>query len=230
MSDEQVAPAADPAEAAMVELEQRQGDSAFMAKYLNGDKAALAQMTQLHERAYPGAQAAPGEAAPAAPAAETAFSDALAAGGARSSDPMDVAREAAFAPARGAWEYDLQLFGPNQTAEQTAAMMGLQEALYASGMPPYLARTLRAYGERNAQRGGNLGDPEAMIASGTAELERRHGSDAAQIIKDAQQAFALIDERSPAIADALCESGLASDPEAIAALARWHRATARGGA
>ena len=56
--------------------------------------------------------------------------------------------------------------------------------------------------------------------TGEAELGRRHGDGAAQIIASARKVFAKLDARDSRLGDMLCASGVASNPDFIEALAR----------
>ncbi len=63
-------------------------------------------------------------------------------------------------------------------------------------------------------------DLEFSRRSGEAELARRHGDKAQEVIAQARQVFARLDKRNPAIGDILTASGVASNADFIEALAR----------
>ncbi|MEO8718912.1 MAG: hypothetical protein ABI423_11905, partial [Burkholderiales bacterium] len=149
------------------EIVQRQGDSAFMEKYLSGDAAAVAQMKALYERAFPEPQqdTAPGDGQAEAPALDPA-ADA-------NSEFLAASMATAYQPPRGAWEYE-GLINAQMSAEQVSAGMMLGEVLADMGMPVTLYNQLGDMGQR-LQREGLSEDGEGEKARGQAELERRHG-------------------------------------------------------
>jgi hypothetical protein len=212
MSDEQAAPAAasPPGDDVLDAIEARQGDAAFMGKYLNGDKQAIDEMKALYAGAFPEPVTAD-ESAPDAPKLTVEGS----------SDPFDLAASLAQRAPLGPWEYPA-LFGTNQTADQTEGEMAMKQAFFDVGLPVATVNTLRSIGARIAQQG--VGDPEKAITAGTRELEKRHGKDAPQVIALARAAFEHLDATHSGLGDALLNAGLCSDADAITALANWARA------
>lgn len=221
MSDEQAAPAAAPGQGAdtLGEIMAKQADSAFMGKYLNGDAQAVAEMKALYSKAYPepNPEAAPEQDEPPAPDPAAAAN----------SEFLAVEMASAYQPPRGSYEYE-GLLHERMSAEEISEGMALGQAMFNAGVPVALAHQLRDIGQR-LQREGRSEDGEGEKARGMAELERRHGAEAPEIVKLANMAYTHLRNEAPDVADALVEAGIGSDPDAIFALASWARANGGGG-
>lgn len=135
---------------------------------------------------------------------------------------VDIGAEAAFAGPASPHEYR---FDPIGSVEYTDADMmaerGIREALHAEGIPTGVA-SLGHMLIQNAVRNGLPDDAALEMGrrTGEAELSRRHGGRAPEVIAAARQVFDRLDRRNPAIGDALVNSGVANDPSFIEALAR----------
>jgi len=142
---------------------------------------------------------------------------------------VDTGAEAAFAGAESPFAYR---FDPLPGAEVDDVYMkdelGIREALHAEGVPVGTA-SLGFMLVEQAMRNGLPDDTtiEMSRRSGEAELSRRHGGRAPEVIAAARQVFDRLDKRNPAIGDVLVNSGVANDPNFIEALARL--AGVRGG-
>ena len=132
--------------------------------------------------------------------------------------------EAAFAGAESPFAYR---FDPLPGAEVDDSYMadeqGIREALHAEGVPVGTA-SLGFMLVEQAMRNGPPDDVTLELGrrTGEAELARRHGDGAAQIIASARKVFAKLDARDSRLGDMLCASGVASNPDFIEALARLH--------
>ncbi len=130
--------------------------------------------------------------------------------------------EAAFAGAESPFAYR---FDPLPGAEVDDSYMadeqGIREALHAEGVPVGTA-SLGFMLVEQAMRNGPPDDVTLELGrrTGEAELARRHGDGAAQIIASARKVFAKLDARDSRLGDMLCASGVASNPDFIEALAR----------
>jgi len=135
---------------------------------------------------------------------------------------VDTGAEAAFAGPASPHEYRFDPIGSGEyTDADMMAERGIREALHAEGIPTGVA-SLGHMLIQDAVRNGIPDDTtlEMSRRSGEAELSRRHGGRAPEVIAAARQVFDRLDKRNPAIGDVLVNSGVANDPNFIEALAR----------
>lgn len=142
---------------------------------------------------------------------------------------VDIGAEAAFAGAESPFAYR---FDPLPRAEVDDVYMkdemGIREALHAEAIPTGTAH-LAHHLIQQATRNGPPDDATLELGrrQGQAEIERRHGASAPQIIAAAKKVFDRLDARDPRIGDMLVNTGVANDPNFIESLARL--AGVRGG-
>lgn len=142
---------------------------------------------------------------------------------------VDTGAEAAFAGPASPFEYRFDRIGSGEyTDADMMAERGIRQALHAERIPTGVA-SLGHMLIQNAVRNGLPDDATLELGrrQGQAEIERRHGASAPQIIARAKQVFDRIDARDPRIGDMLVNSGVASNADFIEALARL--AGVRGG-
>lgn len=164
----------------------------------------------------PGSAFAPQPAAAATPSDEPA-------------NAVDEGAEAAFAGPASPFEYRFDRIGSAEYSDSDMAdEQGIRAALHAEGIPTGVA-SLGHMLLQNAVKNGLPDDATLEMGrrTGEAELQRRHGDGAAQIIASARAVFARLDKRNPAIGDMLANSGVANDANFIESLARL--AGVRGG-
>lgn len=137
---------------------------------------------------------------------------------------VDTGAEAAFAGPASPHEYAFDRIGSAEYSDDDMqAEQGIRQALHAEGIPTGIA----GLGHMLVQQAVKNGLPddaslEMGRRTGEAELGRRHGDGAAQIIASARKVFAKLDARDSRLGDMLCASGVASNPDFIEALARLH--------
>lgn len=142
---------------------------------------------------------------------------------------VDEGAEAAFAGPATPFEYRFDVL---PGAEFDAAYMtderAVRAALHAENIPTGTAHLAHHMIQR-AVRNGLPDDAALELArrTGEAELQRRHGASAPQIIAAAKKVFDRLDARDPRIGDMLVNTGVANDPNFIESLARF--AGVRGG-
>ena len=147
----------------------------------------------------------------------------------REQTAVDVGAEAAFAGPASPFEYRFDRIGSAEYSDDDMqAEQGIREALHAEQIPAGIA----SLGHMLLQQAVKNGLPddaslEMGRRQGQAELARRHGDGAAQIIASARAVFSRLDKRNPAIGDLLVNSGVANDANFIESLARL--AGVRGG-
>ncbi len=142
---------------------------------------------------------------------------------------VDTGAEAAFAGPTSPFEYRFDQIGSAEYSdEDMQAEQGIRAALHAEGIPTGVA----SLGHMLLQQAVKNGLPddaslEMGRRTGEAELTRRHGEKAQEVIRQARAVFSRLDKRNPAIGDMLVNSGLANDANFIESLARL--AGVRGG-
>lgn len=137
---------------------------------------------------------------------------------------VDVGAEAAFAGPTSPFEYRFDtLPGAEVDDGYMADEQGIRAALHAEGIPAGVA-SLGHMLLQNAVKNGLPDDASLEMGrrAGAAELARRHGEKAQEVIRQARAVFSRLDKRNPAIGDMLCASGVASNPDFIESLARLH--------
>lgn len=137
---------------------------------------------------------------------------------------VDTGAEAAFAGPASPFEYRFDRIGSGEYSdEDMQAEQGIREALHAEGIPTGTAH-LAHHLIQQATRNGPPDDATLELGrrQGQAELSRRHGASAPQIIAAAKAVFDRLDRRDPRLGDLLVNSGVASNPNFIEALARLH--------
>lgn len=135
---------------------------------------------------------------------------------------VDTGAEQAFAGPASPFEYHFDaLPGAEVDDGYMADEQGIRAALHAEGVPVGTA-SLGHMLLQNAVKTGLPDDASLELArrTGEAELARRHGDGAAQIIDQARKVFARLDARDPRIGDMLVNSGVASNANFIESLAR----------
>jgi hypothetical protein len=135
---------------------------------------------------------------------------------------VDTGAEAAFAGASSPHEYRFDVLpGVEFDDAYMADEQGIRQALHAEGIPAGIA-SLGHMLIQNAVRNGLPDDARLELArrTGAAELQRRHGEGAAQVIAAAKRVFDRLDARDPRLGDLLANTGVASDPNFIESLAR----------
>lgn len=137
---------------------------------------------------------------------------------------VDVGAAAAFAgPASpAAYAFD-RIGGAEYSDDDMRAEQGIRAALHAEGIPTGVA----SLGHMLLQQAVKNGLPDDVTLemsrrTGEAELARRHGEKAQEVIRQARAVFSRLDKRDPRIGDMLVNSGVANDPSFIEALARLH--------
>ena len=142
---------------------------------------------------------------------------------------VDAGAEQAFAgPASpAAYAFD-RLPGAEVDDGYMADEQGIREALHAEQVPTGVA----SLGHMLLQQAVKNGLPddaslEMGRRTGEAELARRHGEKAQEVIRQARAVFSRLDKRDPRIGDMLVNSGVANDVNFIESLARL--AGVRGG-
>lgn len=199
-------------ETAQASIATLKADAAWMASYHSGDGAKVSEMTRLFEAAYP----EPAEDAAPPKAEEPKAAPTLQA---------DESAPMADAP-RGPWEYETPLFeGSYATDENLAIETGIKEALYKAELPPFVWNRAHMLVMHNFKEGIS-GDHERIAAGRTAclaELDRRNGANAKQIIADASKVVNRLDDASLDIGDILANSGALVDADFIETLARVQR-------
>lgn len=137
---------------------------------------------------------------------------------------VDTGAEAAFAGPASPFEYRFDRIGSAEYSDSDMqAEQDIRTALHAEGIPTGVA-SLGHMLLQNAVKNGPLDDASLEMGrrTGEAELQRRHGDGAAQIIASARAVFSRLDKRDSRLGDMLCASGVASNPDFIEALARLH--------
>lgn len=137
---------------------------------------------------------------------------------------VDLGAEAAFAGPASPHEYRFDPIGSGEyTDADMKAEQSIRAALHAEGIPTGVA-SLGHMLIQNAVRNGLPDDASLEMGrrTGEAELARRHGDGAAQIIAAARKVFARLDARDPRIGDLLVNGGVANDANFIESLARLH--------
>lgn len=135
---------------------------------------------------------------------------------------VDQGAEAAFAGPASPHEYRFeQIGGAEYSDDDMRAEQGIRQALHSEAIPTGIA-SLGHMLIQQAVRNGLPTDADLEFSrrSGEAELARRHGDKAQEVIAQARQVFARLDKRNPAIGDILTASGVANDPNFVEALAR----------
>ena len=138
---------------------------------------------------------------------------------------VDIGAEAAFAGPASPHEYRFDPIGSGEyTDADMKAEQSIRAALHAEGIPTGVA-SLGHMLIQSVARNGLPDDATLELGrrQGQAEIERRHGASAPQIIARAKQVFDRIDARDPRIGDMLVNSGVANDPDFVEALARLGR-------
>lgn len=185
-------------EAAQSEISKLSQDSDWMSSYLAGDKAKVAEFTRLHKDAHPDPDAAP--------------------------DQSEQADDW-LSPPRSADAYDFHLSSaPEQTEADFKEQTEIKQALHGEGVPGFAVDVAVDVITRGLESG--VPDETALAQSmrdGAAELQRRHGAKAQEIINAARSMFQRLDARDPRIGDYLHLSGAANDPHLIETFARlWN--------
>lgn len=142
---------------------------------------------------------------------------------------VDEGAEAAFAGPASPFEYRFDRIGGAEYSDSDMqAEQAIRQALHAEGIPTGVA-SLGHMLVQNAARNGLPDDAALEMGrrTGEAELSRRHGASAPQIIAAAKKVFDRLDARDPRIGDMLVNTGVANDPNFIESLARL--AGVRGG-
>lgn len=142
---------------------------------------------------------------------------------------VDTGAEAAFAGPASPFEYRFdRLPGAEVDDSYMADEQGIREALHAEGVPVGTA-SLGFMLVEQAMRNGPPDDVTLELGrrTGEAELARRHGEKAQEVIRQARAVFSRLDKRDPRIGDMLVNSGVANDANFIESLARL--AGVRGG-
>lgn len=137
---------------------------------------------------------------------------------------VDIGAEAAFAGPASPFEYRFDRIGIAEYSDSDMqAEQGIREALHAEQVPTGIA-DLGHYLVQQAVKNGLPDDASLEMGrrGGEAELARRHGEKAQEVIRQARAVFARMDKRDPRIGDMLANSGVASNPDFIEALARLH--------
>lgn len=138
---------------------------------------------------------------------------------------VDTGAEAAFAGPASPHEYRFDRIGSAEYSDSDMqAEQGIRAALHAEGIPTGVASLGHMLLQQAVKNGGLPDDVTLEMGrrTGEAELARRHGDGAAQIIAAARKVFAKLDARDSRLGDMLCASGVASNPDFIEALARLH--------
>ena len=142
---------------------------------------------------------------------------------------VDTGAELAFAGPASPHEYRFDRIGSAEYSDDDMqAEQGIRAALHAEGIPTGVA----SLGHMLLQQAVKNGLPddaslEMGRRGGEAELARRHGEKAQEVIRQARAVFSRLDKRNPAIGDMLVNSGVANDANFIESLARL--AGVRGG-
>jgi len=142
---------------------------------------------------------------------------------------VDTGAEAAFAGPASPFEYRFDRIGSAEYSDDDMqAEQGIRAALHAEGIPTGVA----SLGHMLLQQAVKNGLPddaslEMGRRTGEAELARRHGEKAQEVIRQARAVFSRLDKRDPRIGDMLVNSGVANDANFIESLARL--AGVRGG-
>lgn len=177
-------------ETASARIAELSADSAWMASYLGGDKAKVAEFRSLHEAAYPtGAAGAQTNAEVFGPPA----------------DPEGYGIEA----------------GPDATEEQRQEVTEIKQALFAEGVPNLVAEFAGQLFERNGALTEDVLTKRRL--EGWAELERRHGAKAPEILADGKKLYDALVARSASLEYLLESCGAGSDAGFIETLARVQR-------
>lgn len=137
---------------------------------------------------------------------------------------IDTGAERAFEGATAPHLYSFDVLpGAEVDEAYMADEQGIRAALHAEGIPTATA-SLGHMLVQQAVRNGLPDDQmlEAARGKGIEVLEQRHGANAPQIIADAKAVFDRLDKRDPRLGDLLVNSGVASNPNFIEALARLH--------
>lgn len=137
---------------------------------------------------------------------------------------VDLGAEAAFAGPASPHEYRFDPIGSGEyTDADMKAEQSIRAALHAEGIPTGVA-SLGHMLIQSVARNGLPDDATLELGrrQGQAEIERRHGASAPQIIAAAKAVFDRLDRRDPRLGDLLVNSGVASNPNFIEALARLH--------
>lgn len=135
---------------------------------------------------------------------------------------VDTGAEAAFAGPASPHEYRFDRIGSAEYSDaDMQAEQGIRAALHAEGIPAGVA-SLGHMLIQDAVRNGLPDDAALELGrrTGEAEMQRRHGARAPEVIRQAREVFARLDKRNPRIGDVLVDSGVANSPEFIEALAR----------
>lgn len=142
---------------------------------------------------------------------------------------VDEGAEAAFAGPATPFEYRFDRIGGAEYSDSDMqAEQAIRQALHAEAIPTGTAH-LAHHLIQQATRNGPPDDATLELGrrQGQAELDRRHGASAPQIIAAAKKVFDRLDARDPRIGDMLVATGVANSPDFIEALARF--AGVRGG-
>lgn len=142
---------------------------------------------------------------------------------------VDEGAEAAFAGPASPFEYCFDRIGSAEYSDaDMQAEQAIRQALHAEGIPTGTAHLAHHMIQR-AVRNGLPDDATLELGrrTGEAELQRRHGASAPQIIAAAKKVFDRLDKRDPRIGDMLVATGVASSADFIESLARL--AGVRGG-
>ncbi|GIK45982.1 MAG: hypothetical protein BroJett012_18850 [Betaproteobacteria bacterium] len=137
---------------------------------------------------------------------------------------VDVGAEAAFAGPASPFAYHFDtLPGAEVDDGYMADEQGIRQALHAEGIPTGVA-SLGHMLLQNAVKNGLPDDASLEMGrrTGEAELARRHGEKAQEVIRQARAVFSRLDKRDSRLGDMLVNSGVASNPNFIEALARLH--------
>jgi hypothetical protein len=132
---------------------------------------------------------------------------------------FDEANAQAFGtPPAGPWEYNIQM----PDVADSRIELDMRQALFDEGIPLFVVGVANRVIEQNTKAGivGDLTRIEGMKESARAELTRRHGEAAEQIIANASSLFQRLDKRNPVVCDLICTSGMGVDPNFIESLAR----------
>lgn len=184
-----------PGQAAQSEISKLSQDGDWMSSYLAGDKAKVAEFTRLHQEAHPGPDTTP--------------------------DQSEQADDW-LSPPRSADAYSFRLSSESEQSEADfREQTEIKQALHGEGVPGFAVDVAVDVITRRLESG--MPDEAALAQSmrdGAAELQRRHGAKAQEIINAARSMFQRLDARDPRIGDYLHVSGAANDPHLIETLAR----------
>lgn len=187
-----------PSQAAQSEISKLSQDGDWMNSYLAGDKAKVAELTRLHQAAYPSADATP--------------------------DHTEQADDWLSAPhAPDAYNFRISS-APEPSEADFTEQTEIKQALHAEGVPGFAVDVAVDVITRRLETGApDEAALEQSMRDGAAELQRRHGAKAQEIINAARSMFQRLDARDPRIGDYLHISGAANDPHLIETLARlWN--------